>query len=75
MATYPGVWIKGDLMSERQQYVDRVRDLQKELKAVLAKRGFVKESEQFMIQKAIFNLNIAETHLIGYLQVDKHRGN
>ena len=62
-------------MSERQKYVDRVRDLQKELKEVLDKGGFVKESERFMVQEAIFNLNVVEKHLQGYLQVDKYRGN
>ena len=62
-------------MSDRQQYLDRVRDLQKELKVILDKGGFVKEIERFQIQEAIFNLNVAEEHLNGYLQVDKHRGN
>ncbi len=62
-------------MSDRQQYLDRVRDLQKELKVILDKGGFVKEVERFQIQEAIFNLNVAEEHLNGYLQVDKHRGN
>jgi|TARA_Y100000310_G_scaffold322290_1_gene381155 hypothetical protein len=62
-------------MSERQQYVDRVRTLQKELKVVLDKGRFVKEVERFCIQEAIFNLNIAEKHLNGYLQVDKYNGN
>jgi len=62
-------------MSERQQYVDRVRTLQKELKVILDKGRFGKEVERFQIQEAIFNLNIAEKHLNGFLQVDKHNGN
>ena len=62
-------------MSERQQYVDRVRTLQKELKVILDKGKFTKEGERFQIQEAMFNLNVAEEHLNGYLQVDKHRGN
>ena len=62
-------------MSDRQQYLDRVRDLQKELKVILDKGKFTKEVERFQIQEAMFNLNVAEEHLNGYLQVDKHRGN
>ena len=62
-------------MSERQQYVDRVRTLQKELNVILDKGKFVKEVERFQIQEAMFNLNVAEKHLNGYLQVDKNRGN
>ena len=62
-------------MSDRQQYLDRVRDLQKELKIILDKGKFVKEVERFQIQEAMFNLNTAEKHLNGYLQVDKNRGN
>ena len=62
-------------MSDRQQYLDRVRDLQKELKVILDKGGFVKEVERFQIQEAIFNLNVAEEHLNGYLQIDKYNGN
>ena len=62
-------------MSDRQQYLDRVRDLQKELKVILDKGGFVKEVERFQIQEAMFNLNVAEEHLNGYLQIDKYNGN
>ena len=62
-------------MSARQQYLDRVRDLQKELKVILDKGKFVKDVERFQIQEAMFNLNTAEKHLNGYLQVDKNRGN
>ena len=62
-------------MSERQQYVDRVRTLKKELKVVLDKGKFVKEVERFQIQEALFNLDVVEKHLNGFLQVDKERGN
>ena len=62
-------------MSERQQYVDRVRTLQKELNVILDKGKFVKEVERFQIQEAMFNLNVAEEHLNGYLQIDKYNGN
>ena len=62
-------------MSDRQQYLDRVRDLQKELKVILDKGKFTKEVERFQIQEAIFNLNVAEEHLNGYLQIDKYNGN
>ena len=62
-------------MSERQQYVDRIRTLQKELKVILDKGKFTKEVERFQIQDAMFNLNVAEEHLNGYLQIDKYNGN
>ena len=62
-------------MSERQQYVDRVRTLQKELNVILDKGKFTKEVERFQIQEAMFNLNVAEEHLNGYLQIDKYNGN
>ena len=62
-------------MSERQQYVDRIRSLQKELKVILDKGKFTKEVERFQIQEAMFNLNVAEEHLNGYLQIDKYNGN
>ena len=62
-------------MSDRQQYLDRVRTLQKELKVILDKGKFTKEVERFQIQEAMFNLNVAEEHLNGYLQIDKYNGN
>ena len=62
-------------MSKRQKYLDTVRDLQKELGEVLQVGKFVKESERFMLQEAITNLNYVEKHLQGFLQVDKERGN
>ena len=62
-------------MSTRQKYLDTVRDLQKELGEVLRTGKFTKEAERFMLQEAITNLEIAEKHLQGFLQVDKERGN
>ena len=59
-------------MSDRQQFVDRVRKLQEELKAILLAGKFTKESERFMVEEAITNLGYAEKHLNGYLQVDKY---
>ena len=62
-------------MSDRQQFVDRVRKLQEELNAVLLAGKFTKEVERFQVQEAVTNLGYAETHLNGFLQVDKYRGN
>ena len=62
-------------MSNRQQYVDRIRKLQEELKAILLAGKFTKESERFQVEEAITNLGYAEKHLNGFLQVDKYRGN
>jgi len=62
-------------MSTRQKYLDTVRDLQKELGKVLEAGRFTKEVERFMVQEAITNLQYAEKHLQGFLQVDKERGN
>ena len=62
-------------MSDRQQFVERVRKLQEELNAILLAGKFTKESERFMVEEAITNLGYAEKHLNGFLQVDKFRGN
>ena len=59
-------------MSNRQEYVDRVRKLQEELKAILLAGKFTKESERFQVEEAITNLGYAEKHLNGFLQVDKY---
>ena len=62
-------------MSERQQFLDRVRELSKELEAELVKpKMFVKDVEPFMLREAIVNLTAAEKYLNGYLQVDKTFG-
>ena len=62
-------------MSERQEFLDRVRDLQTDVKVRLGKGKFVKEVEKFQLQEALANLATAEEHLQGFLQVDKERGN
>ena len=62
-------------MSNRQQYVDRIRKMQEELNAVLLAGKFTKEVERFMVQEAVTNLGYAEKHLNGFLQADKFRGN
>jgi len=62
-------------MSDRQQYVDRIRKLQEELNVVLLAGKFTKEVERFMLQEAITNLEYAEKQLQGFLQVDKYNGN
>ena len=62
-------------MSERQEFLDRVRDLQTDVKVRLGKGKFVKEVEKFQLQAALVNLATAEEHLHGFLQVDKERGN
>ena len=59
-------------MSDRQQYVDRIRKLQEELNAVLLAGKFTKETERFMVEEAVKNLDSAEKHLNGFLQVDKY---
>ena len=59
-------------MSDRQTYVDRIRKLQEELNAVLLAGKFTKETERFMVEEAVKNLDSAEKHLNGFLQVDKY---
>ena len=61
-------------MSERHKFLDRVRDLQSDLKVVLDKGKFVKEVEKFQVKEALVNLATAEKHLHQFLQVDKERG-
>ena len=62
-------------MSERQEFLDRVRDLQADVKVRLGKGKFVKEVEKFQLQEALVKLATAEKHLNGFLQVEKYRGN
>ena len=61
-------------MSKRQEFLDRVRDLQTDIKARLDKGQFTKEVEKFCLEEALKNLSYAETHLQSFLQVDKYRG-
>ena len=61
-------------MSRRQEYLDRIRDLKKDLKGELQGSKFVKEVEPFMLREAMIMLDRVEEYLNGYLQVDKFRG-
>ena len=61
-------------LSKRQQYVDRVRDLQTDVKTRLVKGKFVKEVEKFCLEEALKSLDTAEKYLMNYLQVDKYYG-
>ncbi len=61
-------------MSRRQEYLDRIRDLKKDLKGELEKGRFGKEVEPFMLNEAMTMLTRVEEYLNGYLQVDKFRG-
>ena len=61
-------------MSNRQEYLDRIRDLKKDLKGELESRRFGKEVEPFMLREAMIMLDRVESYLNGYLQVDKFRG-
>jgi len=62
-------------MSDRQKFLDKIRELKKELEAELVKpKMFIKEVEPFMIREAVVNLTTAEKYLNGYLQVEKARG-
>ena len=62
-------------MSKRQEFLDRIRDLQTDIKTRLDKGKFTKEVEKFCLEESLKNLSYAEKHLHGYLQVDKFRGN
>ena len=62
-------------MSKRQEFLDRIRELQTDLKVRLDQGKFVKEVEKFCLEEALKNLATAETHLNGFLQIDKERGN
>ena len=63
-------------MSERQKFLDRIRDLKNDLEAEMVKhRMFIKAVEPFMLEEAVKNLKTVEKYLNGYLQVDKYRGN
>ena len=61
-------------MSDRQGYLDRIRELKKDLKGEVEKGKFVKEVEPFMLNEAMTMLTRVESYLNGYLQVDKFRG-
>ena len=61
-------------MSNRQEYLDRIRDLKKDLKGELESKRFGKEVEPFMLREAMTMLDRVESYLNGYLQVDKFQG-
>ena len=61
-------------MNDRQEYLDRIRDLKKDLKGELEKGRFGKEVEPFMLREAMTMLDRVESYLNGYLQVDKFQG-
>ena len=61
-------------MGDRQVYLDRIRDLKKDLKGELESKRFGKEVEPFMLREAMIMLDRVESYLNGYLQVDKFRG-
>tara|TARA_Y100001001_G_C7778937_1_gene228224 strand:- start:52 stop:240 length:189 start_codon:yes stop_codon:yes gene_type:complete len=61
-------------MSDRQVYLDRIRELKKDLGSELKNGKFVKEVEPFQLREAMNSLTAAEAHINGYLQIDKYRG-
>ena len=61
-------------MSNRQLYLDRIRELKQDLEGELQGSKFVKEVEPFMLREAMIMLDRVESYLNGYLQVDKFRG-
>ena len=61
-------------MSDRQLYLDRIRELKQDLKGELQGSKFIKEVEPFMLREAMIMLDRVESYLNGYLQVDKFRG-
>jgi len=61
-------------MGDRQEYLDRIRELKKDLKGELEKGRFGKEVEPFMLREAMTMLDRVESYINGYLQVDKFRG-
>ena len=61
-------------MSDRQVYLDRIRELKKDLSSELQNQTFVKEVEPFQLREAMNSLTAAEAHINGYLQIDKYRG-
>ena len=62
-------------MSTRQNHVDQVRKMMKEIDSLLLVGKFTKEVERFMLTEARTNLKSAEKHLDGFLQVDKYNAN
>jgi len=61
-------------MSNRQRFLDKVRELKQDLETEVNKGQFIKEVEPFMLREAMIMLDRVEEYLNGYLQVDKFRG-
>ena len=61
-------------MSDRQLYLDRIRELKQDLKGELQGSKFVKEVEPFMLREAMIMLDRVESYINGYLQEEKFRG-
>ena len=61
-------------MSDRQLYLDRIRELKQDLKGELKSGRFVKEVEPFMLREAMTMLDRVESYINGYLQEEKFRG-
>ncbi len=61
-------------MSNRQRFLDKVRELKQDLETEVKKGQFIKEVEPFMLNEAMIMLDRVEEYLNGYLQVDKFRG-
>ena len=61
-------------MNDRQEYLDRIRELKVDLKGELQGGKFLKQVEPFMLREAMTMLERVEEYLNGYLQVDKFRG-
>ena len=61
-------------MSNRQEYLDRIRELKQDLKGELQGSKFLKEVEPFMLREAMIMLDRVESYINGYLQEEKFRG-
>ena len=61
-------------MSNRQLYLDRIRELKQDLEGELQGSKFVKEVEPFMLREALIMLDRVESYINGYLQEEKFRG-
>tara|TARA_Y100000780_G_C13379461_1_gene299801 strand:- start:286 stop:474 length:189 start_codon:yes stop_codon:yes gene_type:complete len=61
-------------MSNRQLYLDRIRELKQDLEGELQGSKFVKEVEPFMLREAMIMLDRVESYINGYLQEEKFRG-
>lgn len=58
-------------MRSRQELVDTIREVVKEIDQRLLEGKFTKEVEKFMLDEAKTNLGYAEKHLHAFNQVEK----